>query len=219
MISTNCEYSSTISSCPMLTTSRNTVLGNRSLETHVTAILSADPSNYENPLSYIKRNSYFFSTTPSSPITPRETFGTSTYPIPRATLVQRMSEIMLPAIRDEMKFWNEPGKNQVLKSPSSPNTQTLEDANKVSLALLASIADQFKGHTMSMATKAALASPEPSWRVDDDPQKQREGWEKAWHSAIHAYMREKLAFGMPGPSSGVTLAVLGRKEALRRLEA
>lgn len=40
---------------------------------------------------------------------------------------------------------------------------------------------------------------------------------KEWRKAIHRYLREKLAFGMPGPSSSQTMAVLGYDECCRRV--
>lgn len=40
---------------------------------------------------------------------------------------------------------------------------------------------------------------------------------KAWHTALMRYMRQKLSYGMPGPSVGVVMALLGYQECCKRL--
>lgn len=40
---------------------------------------------------------------------------------------------------------------------------------------------------------------------------------KAWHAALMRYLREKLSYGMPGPSIGVVMALLGYRECCKRL--
>lgn len=42
---------------------------------------------------------------------------------------------------------------------------------------------------------------------------------KEWRKTMHRYLREKLMFGMSGPSSSQTMAVLGYEECCRRLGA
>jgi glutamyl-tRNA synthetase len=41
---------------------------------------------------------------------------------------------------------------------------------------------------------------------------------KEWSKSLHRYLREKLCFGRPGPSSSQVMAVLGYKECMKRLE-
>jgi glutamyl-tRNA synthetase len=40
---------------------------------------------------------------------------------------------------------------------------------------------------------------------------------KEWSKSLHRYLREKLCFGRPGPSSSQVMAVLGYEECMRRL--
>lgn len=40
---------------------------------------------------------------------------------------------------------------------------------------------------------------------------------KNWTKAIHLYLRERLSYGLPCPSTGYVLAVLGYDEVLRRV--
>lgn len=40
---------------------------------------------------------------------------------------------------------------------------------------------------------------------------------KEWRKGIHRFLREKLTFGMPGPSSSQTMSVLGYEECCRRI--
>jgi glutamyl-tRNA synthetase len=41
---------------------------------------------------------------------------------------------------------------------------------------------------------------------------------KEWSKSLHRYLREKLCFGRPGPSSSQVMAVLGFEECMRRLK-
>jgi glutamyl-tRNA synthetase len=40
---------------------------------------------------------------------------------------------------------------------------------------------------------------------------------KEWSKSLHRYLREKLCFGRPGPSSSQVMAVLGYEECMKRL--
>lgn len=40
---------------------------------------------------------------------------------------------------------------------------------------------------------------------------------KVWNAALMRYLREKLSYGLPGPSVGVVMAILGYRECCRRL--
>lgn len=40
---------------------------------------------------------------------------------------------------------------------------------------------------------------------------------KEWRKGIHCFLREKLTFGMPGPSSSQVMSVLGYEECCRRI--
>ena len=42
---------------------------------------------------------------------------------------------------------------------------------------------------------------------------------KAWVKTMHAYLRQKLTYGAPSPSTGLVMAVLGYEECSRRLNS
>lgn len=166
------------------------VLGRRSLIPYVAAVLAVDRNNYDKPESFVKRNGYFFTTQTGD----QAVANASSSNIPEQDLHNAMTEIMSSEqLKSALSFWEKYGPSQ---HPVQHSLDT--DINAAAKTL---------GEVLNEACRQR-AEPQ-----DEDSKKR----EKAWRSALHVYLRQKLAFGRPGPASGQTMAVLGYEESCRRL--
>ena len=174
------------------------ILGNREIETYIASILSADDKNYENPTSYVARNAYFF--TRDLPIPPPApvTADPSDNSVPTLAEVEVALQDML--ITDELKLLRFLALNTADQSYAAMKQRLDSDVAAYAKAiegLCESRADEVKMSNGDEADKGKVV--------------------KEWRKAVHRLLRERLAFGMPGPGSAVLMGVLGYEETCRRL--
>lgn len=93
--------------------------------------------------------------------------------------------------------------SETLVKPSGTTKPETYAAQKASLDFTADI------YTAAIEMCCAKRAP-----GDDDEAK---ALLKEWRKGVHRYLREKLTFGMPGPSSSQVMAVLGYKECCWRI--
>jgi glutamyl-tRNA synthetase len=53
---------------------------------------------------------------------------------------------------------------------------------------------------------------------DDDPARTTKQVQKSWSKITHQYLRWAISAGMPGPDGAEVMAIIGRKEIIRRLD-
>ena len=172
---------------------RQSILGQRSLETYVQSIFLIDRGSFENPQSYLDRNEYFFLTCkPAAP--PATTTAVST--IPEDAIQEAAAAFIAnPAVKAALTFWDANPDNSV-----SGLWQNLFHASQ-------QCNDAINGICRQRAAESATSEP---------VEKSREY--KDWVKTMHAHLRQKLTYGVPSPSTGLVMAVLGYEECSRRLK-
>ncbi|KAK5005242.1 hypothetical protein LTR28_007956 [Elasticomyces elasticus] len=175
------------------------VLQGRDLRSFVTAVMKADDLNYTYVRPYLERNRYFFQYRPENVPAPRDSYGLMVSLEDVASLAEELvARPLLPPPEDGVLFvqtsWNE---NDIAKA--------LEHV----CAARAWKDIVHAGQCVSkIGTDGVQASTTEARIVIET---------KRYRSALHRFLRDTLALGLPGPSSTKVMEILGREECERRL--
>ena len=149
-----------------------------------------DRGNYDNPTGYLSHNSYFFESRATTPISASDT---SPSQIATEDLAQAVSSFLaMGSVKVALSLQDE-GDEETL------------------WALWHRISDRASQANDALSVICHQRATDESTGAED---KKRY---KEWTKGLHASIREHLTYGMPSPSTGRVMAVLGYDECHRRL--
>lgn len=179
-----------------LTRGRRQFLGARNLDTHIRAILLIDRGSYDNPKAFVDRNSYFFKADTRDALPPSKSDNDS---ILQSRLESAIERFMSSDTVRTTVGSTDSADHSDLKQQWSAISDTAKVCNDV-------LADICREEAMSMLGDS----------IDGVPIVKTQAY-KDWTKAVHLYLRERLSYGVPCPSTGLVMAVLGYEECLRRI--
>jgi len=161
------------------------------LETYIRSILLIDRGSFENPVSYVNRNTYFFSRSANS--VHQEAQGAA--------------DIDADLLNDAVaQFAYDGGFRKAFQS-SSDNLDAgisgLWKSISVTSKACNDLINQICQGRARRVTGEELVEMSPRYKV--------------WVKAMHGALRQRLTYGASSPSTGLVMAVLGHEECMRRL--
>lgn len=164
------------------------ILGDRDLRTYVKSVLAVDNVNYDNPDDYVARNSFFFQSDLPPALSGEHDIST-----------ERVKNL----VRDIFSHALQP-----VASSEIASSQSLDDASF----------DVIQNHLDNTAAAYTAAINMRSLAEAKDDSDESKAQVKKETQTIHRYLRDKLMFGLSGPPSHKTMAVLGFDECCRRCD-
>ncbi|KAK4988242.1 Glutamate--tRNA ligase mitochondrial [Elasticomyces elasticus] len=175
------------------------ILQGRDLRSFVAAVMKADDLNYTYARPYLERNRYFFQYRPENIPAPRDSYGLMVSFEDVASLAEEIvARPLVPPTEDGnlsvQTSWNE---NDIAKALEHVcTTRARKDIVYADQRIFESDTDRDQAST----SEARIVIET-----------------KRYRSALHRFLRDKLALGLPGPSSTKVMEILGREECERRL--
>ncbi|KAK1087114.1 Glutamate--tRNA ligase mitochondrial [Friedmanniomyces endolithicus] len=182
-------------------------------------VLLADNKSYQNPKQYVERNRYLIEFDPSQ--VPRldldersETVQTIVKDLlvsdfQRPTAHQR--DIVVSDERD-ISLWFDDISARI---HDGIQHQVLETTMTDALAQQMTAREGRSPFTNEVLGSIATVKDSPALSIDEN--QATSNLQKVWTAAVMRYLRGNLSYGLPGPSIGTVMALLGYKECCRRL--
>ena len=179
---------------------RQDILDFRPLHRYVQAILLIDRGSYESPKTYIERNRYFFTRQPPKPSSSLPVQITSSS-IPDDDVASAVRHLLhSDETKRSLAFWDaDADADENIAGLWQHISAASNECNK-----------RINAICRERATETLTLSD------SDEPVESSQVY-KDWVRAMHAYLRQALAYGQPSPSTGFVMAVLGSRECGRRL--
>lgn len=165
----------------------------RNLKDYVASVLMADDKSYQQPGTWVERNSYFF------------TYEESAAPWDPQTLYAE--EIKGQDVKDMVQDLF----TSYLKAGDFALQSSFDETPQEQWQMLSTASDR-----IGLGIKEACSKHAQMESHTDDEAVTRKRT-KEWSKAVHVYLRERLAYGQPGPHVGQIMAILGSRECERRL--
>jgi len=175
-------------------------------------ILCADGKSYQNPKQYVQRNRYFFTFDPAQVPSEQEDYAAkgSTEQFTASDCHEAISSILHFHFRDKQTYttdFHHPAHLQ-------PRNPIITDLDYPDFLTKTSNFKPAPGENPEEGEVLVFGFERQASRIEE---KMKEVLKPEARGPTHRYLREKLAYGLPGPSVGVVMAVLGYKECCRRV--
>ncbi|KAK1820672.1 Glutamate--tRNA ligase mitochondrial [Friedmanniomyces endolithicus] len=182
-------------------------------------VLLADSKSYQNPKQYVERNRYLIEFDPSQ--VPRLDLDERSETVQTIVKDLLVSDFQRPtahqrdtAVSDErdISLWFDDISARI---HDGIQHQVLETTMTDALAQQMTAREGRSPFTNEVLGSIATVKGSPALSVDEN--QATSNLQKVWTAAVMRYLRGNLSYGLPGPSIGTVMALLGYKECCRRL--
>lgn len=211
--------------------------GEAKLSVYCEDILLADSKSYQTASQFVQRNRYFFEYDVEQTPSPPEAYGTAEVKIPALHVEDVVSKLVLgsaeraviPALttlghhreapRQGEKMWFDRANTEIHDAlhEEAARAAQRQAVTEFGAAYEADPTARSPSTTNEAHPGEALPSSSDSGRKTPVAHERVATLTQAWNRAIMRCLREKLSYGLPGPSIGVVMAILGYDECCRRL--
>ncbi|KAK1017803.1 Glutamate--tRNA ligase mitochondrial [Friedmanniomyces endolithicus] len=182
-------------------------------------VLLADSKSYQNPKQYVERNRYLIEFDPSQ--VPRLDLDERSETVQTIVKDLLVSDFQRPtahqrdtAVSDErdISLWFDDISARI---HDGIQHQVLETTMTDALAQRMTAREGRSPFTNEVLGSTATVKDSPTLSIDEN--QATSNLQKVWTAAVMRYLRGNLSYGLPGPSIGTVMALLGYKECCRRL--
>ncbi|KAK0356386.1 Glutamate--tRNA ligase mitochondrial [Friedmanniomyces endolithicus] len=182
-------------------------------------VLLADSKSYQNPKQYVERNRYLIEFDPSQ--VPRLGLDERSETVQTIVKDLLVSDFQRPtahqrdtAVSDErdISLWFDDISARI---HDGIQHQVLETTMTDALAQQMTTREGRSPFTNEVLGSIATVKDSPALSIDEN--QATPNLQKVWTAAVMRYLRGNLSYGLPGPSIGTVMALLGYKECCRRL--
>ncbi|KAK0260810.1 hypothetical protein B0A54_16490 [Friedmanniomyces endolithicus] len=182
-------------------------------------VLLADSKSYQNPKQYVERNRYLIEFDPSQ--VPRLDLDERSETVQTIVKDFLVSDFQRPtahqrdtAVSDErdISLWFDDISARI---HDGIQHQVLETTMTDALAQQMTAREGRSPFTNEVLGSIATVKDSPALSIDEN--QATSNLQKVWTAAVMRYLRGNLSYGLPGPSIGTVMALLGYKECCRRL--